>query len=73
MTKPSPRFSGTPDARVAVEHFPAGHEPCPAKSDRALDSAILTAPSARDPGRLAKLDAVAGRVLSPIGKLDIAT
>ncbi|SHF15201.1 5'-methylthioadenosine phosphorylase [Kaistia soli DSM 19436] len=43
--------------------FPADHPPCPIGSDRALDHAILTAPSARDPALLAKLDAVAGRVL----------
>jgi 5'-methylthioadenosine phosphorylase len=44
--------------------FPAEHETCPAKSDRALETAIMTPPSARDPALLAKLDAVAGRVLS---------
>ena len=49
-------------ARVARD-FPAEHEPCPLGSDRALDHAIMTAPSARDPALLAKLDAVAGRVL----------
>jgi len=49
-------------ARVARD-FPAEHEPCPARSDRALEGAIMTAPSARDPALLAKLDAVAGRVL----------
>jgi 5'-methylthioadenosine phosphorylase len=49
-------------ARVARD-FPAEHEPCPAKSDRALDGAIMTAPSARNASLLAKLDAVAGRVL----------
>ena len=43
--------------------FPAEHEPCPARSDRALDTAIITPPEARDPAMLAKLDAVAGRVL----------
>ena len=32
-------------------------------SDRALDTAIITAPEARDPELLKKLDAVAGRVL----------
>ncbi len=37
--------------------------PCPHGCDRALDNAILTAPSARDPELVAKLDAVAGRVL----------
>lgn len=49
-------------ARVARD-FPAEHEPCPAGSDRALDHAIMTAPAARDPALLARLDAVAGRVL----------
>jgi 5'-methylthioadenosine phosphorylase len=44
--------------------FPAEHEPCPVGSDRALDHAIMTAPEARDPALLAKLDAVAGRVLA---------
>ena len=32
-------------------------------SDRALDTAIITAPDARDPELMKKLDAVAGRVL----------
>lgn len=50
-------------ARVARD-FPAEHEPCPAGSDRALDGALMTAPSARDPEILKKLDAVAGRVLN---------
>ena len=50
-------------ARVARE-FPAEHEPCPIGSDRALDGAIMTAPTARDPDLLRKLDAVAGRVLT---------
>ena len=50
-------------ARVAWD-FPEEHEPCPVRSDRALDGAIMTAPSARDPDLLAKLDAVAGRVLA---------
>jgi 5'-methylthioadenosine phosphorylase len=49
-------------ARLAAD-FPREHEPCPIGSDRALDSALITAPSARDPALLAKLDAVAGRVL----------
>ncbi len=43
--------------------FPRDHEPCPIGSDRALDTAIITAPEARDPALLAKLDAIAGRVL----------
>jgi 5'-methylthioadenosine phosphorylase len=37
---------------------------CPSGCDRALDHALITAPAARDPALLAKLDAVAGRVLS---------
>ena len=39
------------------------HEACLCGCDRALDFAIMTAPEARDPALLAKLDAVAGRVL----------
>jgi 5'-methylthioadenosine phosphorylase len=38
--------------------------PCPAGCDRALDHALITAPAARDPALLARLDAVAGRVLA---------
>jgi 5'-methylthioadenosine phosphorylase len=49
-------------ARLAID-FPREHEPCPIGSDRALDSALITAPEARDPELLKKLDAVAGRVL----------
>jgi 5'-methylthioadenosine phosphorylase len=49
-------------ARVLAD-FPAEHEECPVGSDRALDGAIMTDASARDPGLVAKLDAVAGRVL----------
>ena len=49
--------------RLAAE-FPAEHEPCPIGSDRALDFAIVTAKEHRDPALLAKLDAVAGRVLN---------
>jgi 5'-methylthioadenosine phosphorylase len=49
-------------ARVARD-FPAEHEPCPVRSDRSLDGAIMTAPSAMDPDLLKKLEAVAGRVL----------
>ena len=45
--------------------LPRENEPCPAGSDRALDYAIITAPEARDKTLLAKLDAVAGRVLNP--------
>jgi 5'-methylthioadenosine phosphorylase len=43
--------------------FPREHPPCPIGSDRALDVAVITPAEARDPALLAKLDAVAGRVL----------
>jgi 5'-methylthioadenosine phosphorylase len=43
--------------------FPREHPVCPIGSDRALEHAILTAPEQRDSRLLAKLDAVAGRVL----------
>ncbi|WP_109463831.1 S-methyl-5'-thioadenosine phosphorylase [Albibacillus kandeliae] len=53
--------------RSLVARLPAllGPEraPCPHGCDRALEYAILTAPDKRDPALLAKLDAVAGRVL----------
>ena len=52
-------------ARLARD-FPREHEPCPIGSDRALDMAIITAPEARDPELVAKLDAVAGRVLNRV-------
>src|SRR5260370_2059138 len=50
-------------ARLAHD-FPHEHEPCPIGSDRALDNAMITAPEARDPALMAKLDAVAGRPVS---------
>jgi 5'-methylthioadenosine phosphorylase len=37
--------------------------PCPHGCDRTLDHALITAPAARSAGMIAKLDAVAGRVL----------
>jgi 5'-methylthioadenosine phosphorylase len=49
-------------ARLARD-FPREHEACPIGSDRALDTALITAPEARDPELIKKLDAVAGRVL----------
>ena len=52
-------------ARLAKD-FPREHPKCPIGSDTALDVAIITAPEARDPVLLAKLDAVAGRVLNVI-------
>jgi 5'-methylthioadenosine phosphorylase len=54
-------------ARRLVEAFatslPATREPSPI--DTALDNAILTPPGARDKALVARLDAVAGRVLRP--------
>jgi len=49
-------------ARLAHD-FPREHEACPIGSDRALDTALITAPEARDPELIKKLDAVAARVL----------
>jgi 5'-methylthioadenosine phosphorylase len=39
--------------------------PCRQGCDHALDQALITAPERRDPELLARLDAVAGRVLRP--------
>ncbi len=54
-------------ARATVAALPAllGPEraPCPHGCDRALTYALMTSPEKRDPALLAKLDAVAGRVL----------
>ena len=41
----------------------AERAPCAAGCDRALENALITAPEARDPALVARLDAVAGRVL----------
>lgn len=53
--------------RAMVSRLPAllgaDRAPCPHGCDRALDHAILTAPERRDPDLVARLDAVAGRVL----------
>ncbi|WP_116131057.1 S-methyl-5'-thioadenosine phosphorylase [Tropicimonas sp. IMCC34043] len=55
------------NARGLVARLPtllgADRMPCPHGCDRALDFALMTAPEKRDPALLAKLDAVAGRVL----------
>lgn len=55
-------------AKAMIERIPALLEadraPCPHGCDRALSHAIMTPPEARDPDLVAKLDAVAGRVLS---------
>jgi 5'-methylthioadenosine phosphorylase len=55
-------------ARAAVEHFlrslPTSREASPI--DNVLDFALITDPAHRDPALMAKLDAVAGRVLKGI-------
>ncbi|MBU9696638.1 S-methyl-5'-thioadenosine phosphorylase [Rhodobacteraceae bacterium HSP-20] len=55
------------NARALVAGLPArlgaGRAPCPHGCDRALETAVMTAPDKRDPALLARLDAVAGRVL----------
>jgi 5'-methylthioadenosine phosphorylase len=54
-------------ARALIAGLPgrlgATRAPCPQGCDHALDHAIMTAPARRDPALLARLDAVAGRVL----------
>ncbi|UWR23425.1 S-methyl-5'-thioadenosine phosphorylase [Sulfitobacter sp. S190] len=54
-------------ARALVAALPAllggARTPCSYGCDRALEHAIMTGPDARDPDLLARLDAVAGRVL----------
>lgn len=48
----------------AIPGFAGARAPCPHGCDRALDHAIITAAEARDEALVARLDAVAGRVLS---------
>ena len=54
-------------ARDLVGRMPAlvggEREDCPHGCDKALEFAIMTAPDKRDPALIAKLDAIAGRVL----------
>ncbi len=47
-----------------LTNFPSQHEVCPQGSNSALDHAIMTAKSARDPELVAKLATIAGRVLT---------
>ena len=44
-----------------LKDMPARREPCPIGSDRALDTALITAPEARDPDLLKKLEAIMAR------------
>ena len=50
--------------RAVVPMLGTPRGPCPAGCDRVLEYALVTAPEKRDPKMLAKLDAVAGRVLN---------
>ena len=54
-------------ARDLVGHLPVllgqDRDDCPHGCDKALEFAIMTAPDKRDPELIAKLDAIAGRVL----------
>ena len=53
-------------ARSLVAHLPAHltrPDTCPCGCDTALTHAVMTAPAKRDPALVARLDAVAGRVL----------
>lgn len=47
-----------------LRDFPAEHEPCPIGSDRALDTALITAPEARDPALMQKLETILRRVIA---------
>jgi 5'-methylthioadenosine phosphorylase len=47
-----------------LRDFPQEHEACPIGSDRALETALITPPSARDPTLLKKLDAILKRMSS---------
>ena len=55
------------NARALVARLPGLLQdrpaPCPCGCDRALEHAVMTAPDKRDPALVARLDAVAGRVL----------
>ncbi|WP_158809787.1 S-methyl-5'-thioadenosine phosphorylase [Beijerinckia sp. L45] len=45
-----------------LRDFPADHEPCPDGSDTALTNAMITAPEARDPALMQKLNTIMGRI-----------
>ena len=59
--------SNADKARALVKRLPGllgpDRAPCPHGCDRALEFAVLTAPDRRDAAMVAKLDAVAGRIL----------
>jgi 5'-methylthioadenosine phosphorylase len=49
--------------KAVTPHLAREHGPCAKGCNHALDTALITAPEARDPSLASKLDAVAGRVL----------
>ena len=49
--------------KAVAPRIAASRSACPAGCDRALEYAVITAPEARDPAMLLRLDTVAGRVL----------
>ncbi|TCP62867.1 5'-methylthioadenosine phosphorylase [Rhodovulum bhavnagarense] len=54
-------------ARAMVTRLPGllgAHKPCEKGCDTALEYALITAPEKRDPALVARLDAIAGRVLN---------
>ena len=50
--------------KAVVPRLAAARAPCGEGCQHALDHAVITPPEARDPALVAKLDAVAGRVLA---------
>lgn len=51
-----------------IRDFPVQRDPCP-YADHALDGSVMTIVEARDPVLMAKLDAVAGRILRQPGEI----
>ena len=69
LARPVCDATGNADAaRAMIRNLPAllgtDRAPCSQGCDTALEHALITAPEARDPAMIKKLDAVAGRVLS---------
>ena len=64
LTKNAAKASGTVKALIEALAL-EDRTPSPPGIETNLDYALITAPEARDPARIAKLDAVAGRVLNP--------
>ena len=50
-----------------LRDMPAERAPCPIGSDRALDAALITAPEARDPELLKKLEPIMARMNAAAG------